>query len=66
MKIEARYAQTSTIPKLEGTPLFKNPVNHRNLSYAYPGGSELTLKNITFKLEAGESLAIVGCNGSGK
>ena len=40
--------------------------NHRNLSYTYPGGSEPTLKNISFKLDAGESLAIVGCNGSGK
>jgi len=41
-------------------------VEARNLSYTYPGGSEPTLKNISFKLEAGESLAIVGCNGSGK
>jgi energy-coupling factor transporter ATP-binding protein EcfA2 len=47
-------------------PYSKNFVDHRNLSFTYPGGSEPTLKNISFSLEAGESLAIVGCNGSGK
>jgi ABC-type transport system involved in cytochrome bd biosynthesis fused ATPase/permease subunit len=32
---------------------------HRNLSYTYPGGLEPTLKNISVKLEAGESLAML-------
>jgi ABC-type multidrug transport system fused ATPase/permease subunit len=38
----------------------------RNISYTYPGSKEPALKNISFTLEAGETLAIVGCNGSGK
>ena len=37
----------------------------RNLSYTYPGSKEPCLKDISFKLEAGETLAIVGYNGSG-
>jgi len=37
----------------------------RNLSYTYPGCFEPALKNINFSLEAGETLAIVGYNGSG-
>lgn len=38
----------------------------RNLSFSYPGKSEPALKNISFKLNAGESLGIVGATGSGK
>lgn len=62
-------------PKLEPKEDVRTPykptkkgmkIEARNLSYKYPGDSEPTLKNISFKLEAGESLAIVGCNGSGK
>jgi len=37
----------------------------RNLSYTYPGSTEPALQNINFTLEAGETLAIVGYNGSG-
>ena len=37
----------------------------RNISFTYPGNSKPTLKNITFSLEAGETLAVVGYNGSG-
>ena len=35
------------------------------MSYTYPGGTEPALRNINFTLEAGETLAIVGYNGSG-
>jgi ABC-type transport system involved in cytochrome bd biosynthesis fused ATPase/permease subunit len=37
----------------------------RGLSYTYPGCSEPALNNINFCLQAGETLAIVGYNGSG-
>lgn len=35
------------------------------MGYTYPGCSEPALKNVNFTLNAGESLAIVGFNGSG-
>ena len=38
---------------------------HRNLSFSYPGSHSPALRNVSFTLEAGERLAIVGCNGSG-
>jgi len=60
VRINFRY------PIVGKSALTQTHVNHRNLSYTYPNGLEPTLKNISFKLEAGESLAIVGCNGSGE
>jgi ABC-type multidrug transport system fused ATPase/permease subunit len=38
----------------------------RHLSYTYPGNQDSSLKDISFKLNAGERLAIVGHNGSGE
>lgn len=38
----------------------------RNVTFAYPGGSEPVLKDLTFSLNAGERVALVGSNGSGK
>ncbi|TFK56190.1 P-loop containing nucleoside triphosphate hydrolase protein [Heliocybe sulcata] len=41
-------------------------IEARNLTYTYPGSMEPALKGVSFKLEPGERLAIVGHNGSGK
>ena len=38
----------------------------RNLSYYYPGSTVPALVNVNFTLQAGETLAIVGLNGSGE
>ena len=38
----------------------------RNVSFKYPGRTEYVLRNVSFTLEAGEKIAIVGQNGSGK
>lgn len=38
----------------------------RNVSFKYPGTDEFTLKNINFKINVGQRMAIVGMNGSGK
>lgn len=40
-------------------------IEFRGITFNYPGGSDV-LKNISFKLKAGEHLAIVGPNGAGK
>lgn len=41
-------------------------IEFRKVSFYYPGRSEATLKNISFKIHAGESVALVGQNGAGK
>lgn len=41
-------------------------INAQNIGFKYPGQSQLTLKNINFVLNQGESLGIMGPNGGGK
>jgi len=38
----------------------------RNVEFRYPGAAQPVLRNISFKVEAGETLAIIGSTGSGK
>lgn len=38
----------------------------KNVSYKYPGESNYALKNINFKINAGEIVCLIGENGSGK
>lgn len=61
MKIEARYLKLFIVSRV-----FNFHFRNRNLSYTYPGSKEPSLQDVSFSLEAGESLAIVGYNGSGK
>lgn len=44
----------------------KGDIEFRNVSYTYPNTGITALKNLSFKVNAGESLAIMGKTGSGK
>lgn len=44
----------------------KGTVEFRNVSFAYPGAGGETLSNISFRVERGQTLAIIGATGSGK
>jgi len=44
----------------------KGQIEFRNVSYTYPNTGIKALENLSFKIEAGESLAIMGKTGSGK
>lgn len=44
----------------------KYEIEFRNVSYTYSGTEKPTIKNISFKLNRGEKLAMVGLNGAGK
>jgi ATP-binding cassette subfamily B protein len=44
----------------------RGEIEFRNLTFRYPGSEKPVLRNITIKLRAGETLALVGRTGSGK
>ncbi len=52
----------------EGIPIPTSPfsIEFRNVSYKYPMGEGKVLDNISFKIGAGEKIALVGLNGAGK
>lgn len=44
----------------------RGEIEFRNVSFTYPGGSGNALENISFKIECGQTAAIIGSTGSGK
>lgn len=44
----------------------KKTIEFKNVSFSYPDSKEEALKNINFKVENGQTLAIIGATGSGK
>ncbi len=50
---------------LRGTKQLRGNVEFKNVDFAYDGANFI-LKNVSFKLKQGETLAIVGSTGSGK
>ena len=44
----------------------KNAIIFENVSFHYPNSEKEVLKNISFRIEAGSHIALVGKNGSGK
>jgi ATP-binding cassette subfamily B protein len=48
------------------TPEKTQTIELRNVSFQYPGATNLTLKNINLVIHPGETIALVGENGAGK
>jgi ATP-binding cassette subfamily B protein len=44
----------------------KSGIEFRNLGFHYPSNEKWVLKDLSFKINAGETVALVGVNGSGK
>jgi ATPase subunit of ABC transporter with duplicated ATPase domains len=50
----------------QGKKLYRNAVSVEKLNFTYPGSTEKVLDNVSFNVEAGERIAIIGPNGVGK
>ncbi len=48
------------------TEICQGALEFKNLSFQYVGANELTLRNINFKAEPGQTIALVGASGGGK
>jgi ATP-binding cassette, subfamily C, bacterial LapB len=47
-------------------PVFKGDIEFREVSFSYPGAEEKALTKVSFKIKAGEHVALLGRMGSGK
>ncbi|HEU0113129.1 MAG TPA: ABC transporter ATP-binding protein [Thermomicrobiales bacterium] len=45
---------------------FRQGIEFRNVTYRYPGTGVAALKNVSFTIDPGETVALVGRNGAGK
>ncbi len=52
--------------KFKGNTEEKGTVEFKNVSFKYPDADEYLLKNISFKVNKGETIAFIGSTGSGK
>ena len=58
---------TSSLPEPRPLPRHcGHTIEFRNVSFRYPGTKRDVLKNISFKVEAGDTVVLVGLNGAGK
>ncbi len=63
LDIQGGFNHGKGIEKPVGRPL---SIEFKNVSYQYPKGERKVIDNISFKIKAGEKIALVGLNGAGK
>ena len=52
--------------KKEGVPSMKGTLSFQDVSFKYPDAEEYVLKDITFEVGKGQTIAFIGATGSGK
>jgi len=65
-RIKQRLTDTPTRGEQMSLPRPAGTLSVEAVSYAYPGSKELGLRNISFKLEPGESMGLIGPTAAGK
>lgn len=62
-----RVQPATTSPEHPITPSSsKGIIEFRNVSFGYPGGEDLVLRDLSFQLQPGQTTAIIGGTGAGK
>lgn len=62
MTIKEHFFRGDTLCDLKEAP----SIEFKNVSFSYPGSDQLILQNVSFRINSGEHIAIVGVNGAGK
>lgn len=67
-RINRIFDKTSSVeePQQEAVPDVRASIEFDHVSFRYPGGEENVLTDISFRAEAGETIAIIGGTGAGK
>lgn len=65
MKEEQTVKPSVSTPVLPKTKC-GHTIELKNVSFKYPGAKEYVIRNMDLKIEAGETVALVGLNGAGK
>lgn len=67
-RINRIFDKTSSVeePQQEAVPDVRASIVFDHVSFRYPGGEENVLTDISFRAEAGETIAIIGGTGAGK
>jgi ATP-binding cassette, subfamily B, bacterial MsbA len=61
--MDAEPNTSHALPKL---PRHQKSIEFRNITFSYPGHTDVVLKDVTVYVKAGQNVAVVGSNGSGK
>lgn len=62
---EEQFAEVDSSRKVDAPDKIKN-ISFENVTFAYPGASEPSIKQVSLSINAGETIGIVGRTGSGK
>lgn len=63
MQTQPERSDTSAFLHRNG---FQGSIEFKNVSFSYPGQQQAVLRNVSFKIQAGEKIAFIGRVGSGK
>nr|WP_277348866.1 type I secretion system permease/ATPase [Sneathiella limimaris] len=65
-RLKAKISNTELDPKTMPLPRPKGNIDVENVSYVHPGHSEPVLRNVSFKIKAGEIVGLIGPTAAGK